>query len=563
MKLTNKYVEEKAIDIINENIKTQYISSRIEKGSTEESWDGHLLFYETPSSKVGVTKIPVQVKGTTKNIESPKFSVEINDLLNYKANGIIYFVVKIIFDDEEPKLYKIYAKSLVGKEIDELLKKTRKNQKNITICFNHILNKNDFLNLCNSYKIKQNAIATANRYNINDKKISPTSLKLIGTDDKLYDFPEVGKKYFLTYSENNIERYEPEINISEVRYNSSREIFINSKKYFNSLEIRKDKESINYIFEGLTIKVYHGKKEVEIFIERTKDNLKLYNSLLFIKELILNQCFYIGESKINLPLDNSKEKKEGLYIKLNQLEFIIDFCNNTKISQNIDFFNITEDEIIEIYELVYRKENKDLTDYVISTKEFNVHIVKFSLKEYNLIFNIFDKKLMKYYKFTVLDDNNEVCSFVPFYKLNINDWKNIDVPNLEKIISFIDEFIDFSRPIDKHVIHLINTLIFAFDLNNKTILLDIAEYLISKILFKDSYIVEKQIIKLEIKYRKNYEFDDSDREFLDKLIKENSNELSFIAYVLLKDKYNANKVLIKLNESIYDNTIYNLYKRIE
>ena len=171
MKLTNKYIEEKAIDIINQNITTQHISSRIEKGSTEESWDGHLLYYEDPTSKVDVMQIPVQVKGTTKAIDDNKFVVDISDLENYRALGIVYFVVKIIFDGETPKDYKIYAKSMVGQEIEIILKGLRKGQKTKTISFNLISNVNDILDLCRAYKEKQMAVSLLNRFEIKKEKI--------------------------------------------------------------------------------------------------------------------------------------------------------------------------------------------------------------------------------------------------------------------------------------------------------------------------------------------------------------------------------------------------------
>lgn len=563
MRLTNRYIEEKAIDIINQNIKTQRISSKIEKGSTEESWDGHLLFYENPSNKVDITKIPVQVKGTTKDFDNDKFGVNVDDLKNYRANGIVYFVVKIIFEDENPVSYKIYAKSLVGKEIDTLLRSLRKNQKTKTITFNLISTTNDFINLCNSYKIKQNAVSLADRFEISDKKITISDLKLVGHDDKVYSFPQVGKQYFLVYNDKNSSKYEPSIDVSEFRATTKKSVYINDKMYFDKLEFRKGIDYTRYIFDGLIIELNIKEKKTNVQVQKSNDNKKLLNNLLFLKELLINKCFYIGDEKIDMEIiDFNEEDVSNLSIKINQLQLLINFCDTIGIPQEIDFFNIREDELMQINSILYNKEEKQITYHFVSTNEFKVAVIKLSGETYNLIFNVFDENVLKYYNVQCFDNARNGYRFLPFYMLTIEQWSVVDIPDLTKIYSLIDTCLDFSNPIYDHTYRLITSLILAYDLKQNNKLIDIAQYLVNKLLSAKKGYALYHISDLEIKVRQGKKFNTLDRKLIDNLIELNLDVYKFIAYTLLNDKYNADKYLKNIDESWLKHPIYNLYNKL-
>lgn len=563
MRLTNRYIEEKAIDIINQNIKTQRISSKIEKGSTEESWDGHLLFYENPSNKVDITKIPVQVKGTTKDFDNDKFSVNVDDLKNYRANGIVYFVVKIIFEDENPTSYKIYAKSLVGKEIDALLRSLRKNQKTKTITFNLISTANDFINLCNSYKIKQNAVSLADRFEISDKKITISDLKLVGHDDKVYSFPQVGKQYFLVYNEKNSSKYEPSIDISEVCTTTNKGIYINERKYFEKMEIRQGVDYKKYIFDGLIVELNIKDKRTNIQVQKCNNNQKLLNNLLFLKELLINKSFCVSDRKIDMGIIGfNQDDLSNLSFKISQLQVLIKFCDTVGIPQEMDFFNVKEDELMLINSILYNKEEKQITYHFVLTNEFKVAVIKLSGETYNLIFNVFDKKVLKYYNVQCFDNERNGYSFVPFYMLTIEQWSVVDIPDFTKIYSLIDTCLDFSNPIYDQTYRLITTLILAYDLKQNNKLLDIAQYLVNKLLSAKKGYALYHIADLEIKVRQGKKFNTSDRKLIDNLIELNLDVYKFIAYTLLNDKYNADKYLKNIDESWLKHPIYNLYNKL-
>ena len=559
-KLTNKYIEEKAIDIINQNITTQHISSRIEKGSTEESWDGHLLYYEDPTSKVDVMQIPVQVKGTTKTIDDNTFVVDISDLENYRPLGIVYFVVKIIFDGETPKDYKIYAKSMVGQEIEIILKSLKKGQKTKTISFNLISNVNDILDLCRAYKEKQIAVSLLNRFEIKKEKIVSKNVRLVGKDDKIYNFPEVGKQYFIVFEEGNIKKYEPDINITETRYKSKKGIYVGDIKYFDRFEIRKGVEYTKYIFDGVCIELNIKDRRTNVTIEKTNDNYKLLNNLKFLKNVIVNKCFYVDNKKIDLSITSyENDDLYNLDVVINQVELLIKFCESVGISQKIDYFNIPEVKILKINSILYDKEETAITSHFISTNEFSVAIIKLCKDNYNFIFNVFDEKSIGYYEFKI----KEKYKFVSFAKLSIEEWSLINIFDLNEIYRIIDQCINFDDPIEEYVHKLITNLILAFDINSNEKLLDIASYLTKKLLSKKKGNALYHISDLEIKVRKKLAFDHFDRKLIDDLIALNIDVYKFIAHTLLSDKYNADKFISNIDESWLKHPIFNLYKNLK
>lgn len=107
--------------------KTSRLSSYINSGDKEPSWDGNIYLHkDEKKTKQNIYKIPVQVKGkgvskwTEERITYP---VSIIDLKNYLYDGgTVFFVVYI--DKKTGDAKRIYYSILLPKKIDELLKNT-------------------------------------------------------------------------------------------------------------------------------------------------------------------------------------------------------------------------------------------------------------------------------------------------------------------------------------------------------------------------------------------------------------------------------------------------------
>ena len=127
------------------------IDEHLKKHSTEASWDGYITYKNNINTKVGHTQIPCQVKGTIIEEEyyENKAIVDLDDLRNYKLNGVLYFVVKMKFDEEykvteERVLYKLFLNT----DIDKILKKiTKQNQKKVTVALEQINNISEMNNV--------------------------------------------------------------------------------------------------------------------------------------------------------------------------------------------------------------------------------------------------------------------------------------------------------------------------------------------------------------------------------------------------------------------------------
>jgi hypothetical protein len=91
---------------------SDFLSLYISEGDREPSWDGNVYIHKDKNKKkVGIKKVPIQVKGRSCNDFSKKeitYSVSTDDLNNYLYDGgVIFFVVYIKKNGTERKIYYI------------------------------------------------------------------------------------------------------------------------------------------------------------------------------------------------------------------------------------------------------------------------------------------------------------------------------------------------------------------------------------------------------------------------------------------------------------------------
>ncbi len=138
------------------------LSSNIAQNDKEPSWDGNIKLYKEANSKSKDNidgLISIQVKGKEIKSFDNKFisyPIEISDLENYLAEGVIYFVVEILPPNEECKVfYKVMNSMNIKLILDEVynFKSSNKKQKTKNIKIDSILNeKVDFYKECSNFK---------------------------------------------------------------------------------------------------------------------------------------------------------------------------------------------------------------------------------------------------------------------------------------------------------------------------------------------------------------------------------------------------------------------------
>lgn len=110
-------IEKLATSAVKESISlTDVLSPFINDGDKEPSWDGNIYIHEDKrKNKIGIKKVPVQVKGEIRKIvplkKKPKYSVSLTDLNNWlNDGGIMLFVV---YFDEKGENKTIYYSALL------------------------------------------------------------------------------------------------------------------------------------------------------------------------------------------------------------------------------------------------------------------------------------------------------------------------------------------------------------------------------------------------------------------------------------------------------------------
>ncbi len=117
---------------------TDELSSFINDGDKEPSWDGNIYIYANKDKrKESIKKVPVQVKGKQSDdfsLDTIKYPVTVVDLENYlNDGGVVFFVVYISKDGRDTK---IYYSCLLPVKIRNILDRNIKKNKKLIIEFN-------------------------------------------------------------------------------------------------------------------------------------------------------------------------------------------------------------------------------------------------------------------------------------------------------------------------------------------------------------------------------------------------------------------------------------------
>ena len=341
---------------------TDILSSFINEGDKEPSWDGNIYIHVNESKrKEGIKKVPVQVKGRQSDVFSKeiiKYPVAVTDLENYlNDGGVVFFVVYISSDGRKKK---IYYSSLLPVKIRNILRNNTKKNKKLSLEFNSFPEDNAekvslFLNFYDHMK-KQTSFAKTTLHSLDELE------KQGVLEGVTFYANNYGKSNINNYNllfEDEIYMYahikgsaipQPLLDMPldlHIAENVETEISVNGIVYYTGFQrIRSKDKAVLTIGKSVTISMVEKKQSLTIKFTPTS-NLK-YSVIDFEFILALykyNQFEMMGHT---LPLDPNRLFDEYKAQKLQEnLEFrknLIKVLNIFQLDTDVDIDSFSEDD---------------------------------------------------------------------------------------------------------------------------------------------------------------------------------------------------------------------------
>ena len=341
---------------------TDILSSFINEGDKEPSWDGNIYIHVNESKrKEGIKKVPVQVKGRQSDVFSKeiiKYPVAVTDLENYlNDGGVVFFVVYISSDGRKKK---IYYSSLLPVKIRNILRNNTKKNKKLSLEFNSFPEDNAekvslFLNFYDHMK-KQTSFAKTTLHSLDELE------KQGVLEGVTFYANNYGKSNINNYNllfEDEIYMYahikgsaipQPLLDMPldlHIAENVETEISVNGIVYYTGFQrIRSKDKAVLTIGKSVTISMVEKKQSLTIKFTPTS-NLK-YSVIDFEFILALykyNQFEMMGHT---LPLDPNRLFDEDKAQKLQEnLEFrknLIKVLNIFQLDTDVDIDSFSEDD---------------------------------------------------------------------------------------------------------------------------------------------------------------------------------------------------------------------------
>lgn len=134
----------------------EYFDYHFNVDDTGISWDGYIDLYHGNIDDKGNfdTRIDVQIKGrstTNKRLQDKwKFDIEKKDLENYnKIDGTLFLAVRFLKNGD----FKIYYKSLLPKNITDLLKEQTNSKNEIKVTLKEVKDKLHLERICRNFSL--------------------------------------------------------------------------------------------------------------------------------------------------------------------------------------------------------------------------------------------------------------------------------------------------------------------------------------------------------------------------------------------------------------------------
>lgn len=463
--------------------------------NTGISWDGYIDIYHGNIDDKGNfdARIDVQIKGRTANIKKLqskwKFDIDKKDLENYnKIDGTLFLAVRFLKNGD----FKIYYKSLLPKNITDLLKEQPNAKNEIRITLKEVKNDLDLENICRNFALDKETQKKLSKEIFNHNVLSVGNQKL-GTFSnwhrgKFNPITILGEEKFIYILDDNK-------NIIDVEYAEITEVVQglniavknkNGKIYYSIVNHSAEVLGTQKLIFGKAFSLLDKPKKFSIKLSGSlKERLK---QLELIKDIIKDNGFYIGNIYVTVKMNEKNIEKYNkmyeTYLKLNN------FCKKHNIEKDIN---------LDIWS------NKDVNDFLlwidaidnnknINIKEWNCSMLG-SIQIKDIRFSIFAEKLennvfriysiwnddrKNRYQFRYGEDDEEAIYTKKFFSiLNEEAYLSDDV-NINEMKQYYEE-----NPLEDKEETLLNfqvlELLKAFDANRNVKLLDYAKFLLEKI----------------------------------------------------------------------------------
>ena len=342
----------------------------------------------------------------------------------------------------------------------------------------------------------------------------------------------------------------------------TQQVIVGEEVFYNEYEviISSDKKIDIILSENLEVDLENSK-----FTLNFKTDLKqVKKDARFILCLLKNRELKIGNKSIKYEhFDISEEFKKSLLFTvtlgdiLDEIEYEYTFSINT--------LNIVEQKQLALLVSLKNGERNTLLtdkvhtfDWIIDGKFMPLLIIKGDDGSINLCNAIYTKKVQT----SIKNANGEHYKTPLFSNLKPKVLANLCYYNYNCFYDQINKS-DINENTTDYLNDTVLRLIQAYDINNDKNLLDIAEYILDKIIYieeKIYYILNK----MQIKKRKG-EFEDNEKQVLNNIQGGNILELFGIS-VLLGNEKQATLYLEQMNEKesrwIVDFPIYRLYQNL-
>lgn len=536
----NTKIEKKAIHtlegVVNE---CDFLNGQFNSMDKELSWDGYIYVYNdmTFSNKSLDDKIPVQIKGKLddkqKDINKNKIQFPVNlDVLEnyYNDRGVLFFCV-ILAPKKSEIFYSILYPARIKTYLDEAGRKKNKRQINITLS-KMKNNSSEMLRICKQFTYESHKQGSG-RGQLVPKAVNVRQLKeyknihakAFGVRN-IYEFAQcvsAGDVCFYANNEKSDIWYPLELVKGTEMYfgkDIAQEVRIGDKVYYRKFAIVVGTDNEQSIKFSRNLKFYWTREKF-IFEKNTSIN-ELANDAEFILQLLTNAELFIDQRKLsysNIKLhDGLKE----------DLEFILDIaeiCEKTNIVIDKEFNKLTQEEVTSIEKLVDFYRGK----YILRDEQLYTYDLKVDEKIYPFIICKTKKDVVITNR--IYESKYQGCVKIGNQHYRVPLFAELSGEYIGRLYKYdyaeLYHQVDMSEFNDSTVEVFNNTilaLIIAYDINNDVDLLNLAQYIIKKILEINETLIYVKINNYQIKKRKD-ELNDNDRHEIERIMEE-TKELS-------------------------------------
>lgn len=479
--------------------RSEFIKPYISENDKTPSWDGQIFIYSAKGKKKSnlYGKCNVQVKGklVEKNDIKNKtinFSVDIDDLKNYRNDGgVMYFVGYVV----NSNIIKIYYKNLLPIDIVNTLTGVKKDdQKTITIKLKELPKKiSDIENLIKNF-IKNSRYQYSNT---SDKPFDLSSLKELSYSRLPLVFLGEGNTPFLgdhyLYQKINETIFQPlgKFNFKETRLNNAPlTVTVDDIPYFDtaSIKLNSDKNSV-YLGKCISITNNSESKIGSITFDLKGTPEDVIGGLEFFKALKTGHILQLGDIGTVKDL-NIKESLEFFSEKIEIFTKIMKLFQKLNVKKSIDVSHLKDEDIKNLCKLyMCIVENKNLQKQEVFEDGLSIQkvgdlIFAFVIHSSNCgeyrYYDFFDEKLFRY---TLPDIDGNTKESSVYVILKKEDFMKLDNINYQAIKSSIFK-VPYNNRHGNETNSLVLEMLKAYDItkNEETLdtVIDIADWLRAK-----------------------------------------------------------------------------------